>query len=326
MRKYFCILVLFNSAFFQKVIAQQLPHFNLFVDHPEQVNPSVLPLDLIFDTNSYWRFSIHNRLQWQNLELNRAPLSGIIDGYYYSRGHSKMDWINGAQLIFDRNGRFSQVAMMASTSAQFILSDNKFWGPRLSLGITGGLVHYSLDLKDVVLTDFEFVGPSTSVVKPDFGFGVFYIHPKPFRRWLKGDKFFLGFSVPQLLNYSTKFLLNSNIQSDIVRIRHYYFHSGISIKFKEIQFEPSFWIKYVENSPIYIDGVIRFVFNETMRLGVGYGNNNLFHTSLGLRLVSLKKGYDSGHEGIYFNYSFGVQGGALKNFGNSHEFGLIYHR
>ncbi|MBK7225830.1 MAG: type IX secretion system membrane protein PorP/SprF [Saprospiraceae bacterium] len=77
----------------------------------------------------------------------------------------------------------------------------------------------------------------------------------------------MGFSVPQLLNYSTKFLLNSNIQSDIVRIRHYYFHSGISIKFKEIQFEPSFWIKYVENSPIYIDGVIRFVFNETMRLG-----------------------------------------------------------
>ena len=307
------------------VDAQQLPRFHLFIDNPIQVNPASLPIDMILDQNSSWRLGLMSRLQWLGVGFDKAPANHAIEAQYFSRNSESVNWVNGVQILNDRNGRFGQTAFFVNSSAQFILSKNRLQGPRLSIGLSGGMVNYQLNLNDVKLNAQEELGTGGSVTKPDFGIGAYFIVPFPYTRWITGHKFYVGLSIPQILSGTTSFQAAGSAKYDIIRSRHYYCNTGLSLNYENIRVEPSLWVRYHEGAPISFDATTRLVIQKTYRVGIGYSSGKMAHVLMGMRFSSWKKGRDSGREGIYINYSFGYQMADLQTLGSAHEVSFTYH-
>ena len=326
------LYLLISWAQVSPIFAQQLPYFYLFQDVPTQVNPASLPLDMISDDDNAHRIVVQNRTQWLGLGFDQLPQTSSLEYDYFFKTSDQIDWMNGSHIVYDRNGRFSQLGLYGRTSAQFVLSQNNLSGPRLSIGISSGLVNYRLNVQDARVAS----GGSTPLTgfsdwKADFGFGVYYIHPLPWSRWKGSNKIYIGLSVPQTLGRKLS-LENSSVDKDLEfsysRYRHYYANLGGSIRMGysgNFKIEPSIWFKYVPKVPMHVDLTCRFTVIDKYRFGVGYSTSKMASVSGGLRLNPKSANGRAGRKVYYVNYGFGYQLGALQSLGTSHELALIFH-
>jgi len=102
-------------------------------------------------------------------------------------------------------------------------------------------------------------------------------------------------------------------------------------------FEPSVWVRYVENAPISFDANLRYKPSDYFWLGLGYGSATIYpsireqmivdplkkvlHLEAGIVLPDLFQDYS--HLKIGFGYDVQLSE-YLVNFGNSFEIHLIY--
>jgi type IX secretion system PorP/SprF family membrane protein len=101
-----------------------------------------------------------------------------------------------------------------------------------------------------------------SVISPNFGVGTYYY----------GERFYVGFSVPHILNASINESGKFEGTEKVARqFRHYFatagyvFNAGESLKIK-----PSVLYKYVNNAPSSLEPSLGFLIKDALWLGASY--------------------------------------------------------
>jgi type IX secretion system PorP/SprF family membrane protein len=146
---------------------------------------------------------------------------------------------------------------------------------------------------DNLLTQYQ-----TRIV-PDFGAGI-YVH---------NDKWYLGFSAPQLYQSPIKLYPNGDHKGTLVT--HFLLNGAYKFDINDdFKIEPSFLAKYASPAPIKVDVGARVIYQEQVWLGVGYRHNDALTALVGF----MYKNY------LMIGYSYDFTTTNLKNYSSgTHE-------
>lgn len=134
---------------------------------------------------------------------------------------------------------------------------------RLSFGVKGGATFFKTDFSGFQYTD-EASDPAFAEninrTFPNVGAGTYFFT----------DKYYVGFSVPNLL--TTKHLERKNgLQTTGVEEIHYFLTGGYVFDLNpNLKFKPAFMAKGVSGAPLSMDLTTNFLINEKLELGAGY--------------------------------------------------------
>lgn len=201
----------------------------------------------------------------------------------------------GTTIVNDKIGLSETTNINIDASYTIVTSQNS----RLAFGLKGGLLFFNNNLFDGVTPDNEVYASTTGrFVNIGFG-GLFYT-----------TKFYLGLSVPQLLE-SPQFYIEDNFnQGSLATNPNIFLSSGVLFKLSEnVLFRPSTMIRYTTNSPLSVDVNASFLYNELIETGISCRYKN---SVSGLFTVILNKKYRIGYA---YDHRFSVLGGNL----SSHE-------
>jgi type IX secretion system PorP/SprF family membrane protein len=182
---------------------------------------------------------------------------------------------------------------------------------KLSLGLTGGLLQFSVDGSKITTHDQNDLAMSSgmqSVIVPDFGFGAM----------LHTDKYYVGASIPQLYQSQLKFF--DYTTSTLSKLATHYFVMG-GYKYDvndDIRLEPSMLIKYVSPAPLKVDIGFRAIYKKMAWAGVSYRTNDAIAFLIGYTYQNY----------LTFAYSYDYTTTDLRNYSTgTHEimFGLRFN-
>lgn len=128
----------------------------------------------------------------------------------------------------------------------------------LAFGIQGGLRTSSINYGDLGVNDPN-LQSNISESSPNFGAGLFY----------STDRFYLGASIPVLMNNELGAGDNSDIQSK--QIRHFFATAGYVFDLSPVlKLKPSGLIKSVSGAPIEMDINANLIINDLVWFGLSY--------------------------------------------------------
>lgn len=283
-----CLLLAGKNGF-----SQQYPVYSQYIFNGLILNPAYAGSHVQFSATAMYRN------QWLNFE--GAPKTLTFTGHTtLNKGRTGV----GLLVSNDQIGSYSNNNIFGSYA--YII--NAPFGT-LALGLQAGFNHVRADFSELNLQnpdDPSFMG-QVNDLKPNFGTGA-YFH---------NDLFFVGFSIPFLLNNKISNEFESVI-NEIREARYYYIHSGIMIpldRMKTVQFNPSVLIRAQEGSPISADINASFIFYEVFSAGASHRSGDAIITFLDIKLS----------EGFHFGYSYDWTTSDIGRFSNgTHEFALNY--
>ena len=286
----FLILLLF---FAWDVSAQQDPMFTQYMHNPVSINPAYAG-----SSGTLNIVSMH-RQQWVGMDGAPKTLTLSVNSplFNYNVGV-------GLSLIYDVIGPVKQTGLYADYSYHLKLSSNT----KLAFGIKGGVNIYDVNLMNLVGSENENYLAFNGVRKmylPNFGIG----------SYLYSDRYYLGFSIPKMLQNS---LSDNGNTLDLANKedRHIFLTGGVVFDLAEnIKFKPSTIIRMVSGSPLsteisaavllnnrlWLGGMYRFgdsvgamvKFNITNQLSAGY-SFDLSHSGL--------QPYNKGTHEVFISY------------------------
>jgi type IX secretion system PorP/SprF family membrane protein len=287
------------------VFAQTEPMYSQYMYNMLGVNPAYA------GNREATSFNFFQRRQWVGLAGAPQTTSVSIDGAF---NDNKLGW--GVQAYDDKLGveRADGVNMMMATHIQ--VSDKG----TLSGGLSVGLMNYRIDLLNVqgryTPSDPAFYSNFNKWL-PAVGLGIYY----------NTDKFYAGFSVPNVLKSRlTAFdVMNSGIQK--VNSTHIFFTSGYVFDVNEdVKIKPSTMIKAVGGAPIEADFNTNVWLKNVIGLGFSYRtgdamvamaeaqiNNNLRVGYAYDITISPLKYYNNGSHELMFRYEFGNNNTKIKS-------------
>jgi type IX secretion system PorP/SprF family membrane protein len=178
----------------------------------------------------------------------------------------------------------------------------------LSMGLQGGFNFLRVDFSKLDLVNLN--DPSFATAndfKPNFGAGLYY-HQK---------NFFVGFSVPFLLNSS----ISGNVQDAIKQIseaRYYFLRSGVIFPLnanQTIKVNPSILVRMQEGQPLSFDFNGALIFQDIVSAGVSRRSGDALISFVDLKLS----------DKFHFAYSYDLTSSEIRGFSNgSHEFMINY--
>jgi type IX secretion system PorP/SprF family membrane protein len=280
---FFCVLLVFTIT---DSIGQQLPQYSQYLINDYVLNPAV------GGSNNYFEAKSNHRFQW--VGLTDAPRTFIlsINGPLKTKNMGV-----GGYIFTDVTGPTSRFGAYFSY-AYHIQINSEF---KLGMGLFGGILQYNVDGSKITLLDKADTLGSTieSVTLPDAGFGLYGY----------SEKFYFGFSIPQLLQNKLK--LNNNIQtqgkltSHILVTTGYKFEAG-----NEFEIEPSILLKYVNPVPIQFDFSTKVTYQKTIWIGASYRTQDAMSALLGYVYK----------DQLLISYSFDFTTSNLKNYSaGTHE-------
>lgn len=286
MKKILFIVALFST--FQGVKAQQLPLFSQYMNNKYVLNPAVA------GTISGSSFRTVLRSQWTGLEGN--PNTQTVSGHALLKKNVGL----GGYIFNDKAGPLQQTGVSGSYAYHINMG-----AARLALGLGGLFYMYKLNTDELAFdsqgsTDLVLNRGNFSGFYPNFSFGAYYYT----------DKYYAGFSVPEILNNE----ITSSDQFYIMKqVRHYYLAGGYRFSFDRsntYQLEPSVLMKYVKGAPTQFDVNARFIIKKMISIGASYRTNDAIVAMLGL-IIDNK---------YHLGYSYDVTTTTLSNFQKgSHE-------
>lgn len=138
---------------------------------------------------------------------------------------------------------------------------------KLSLGVDAGLTLYNAKLSDLIYWDQnDGVFENNIRNKPIaiVGTGAYYYT----------DRFFMGFSVPNLINYDPSYRLSIDKGNIPHLVNHYYFTTGYAIKISEmLDLKPSVLFKFTKNAPLNVDINLNALIAKKFWIGASYRTN-----------------------------------------------------
>jgi type IX secretion system PorP/SprF family membrane protein len=239
--------------------AQQLPQYTQYMLNEMAINPAVAGKDEFADARS------NNRYQW----------SGITDAprTYMLTVHGPIKNKNmglGAHIYTDIVGPTRRTGISGAYAYHIKTKEDMF----VSLGLSAGIQQWGIDGDKLILRD---AGDENLLVKyqtayvPDFGAGV-YFHKK--------DRFYVGFSAPQL--YQSPINLYQNVSEKGKLVTHFNLNGAYTFDIgSDFKIEPSFLMKYAVPAPPKIDVGVRAIYRDMIWLGGTYRHNDAFNAIIG---------------------------------------------
>lgn len=158
---------------------------------------------------------------------------------------------------------------------------------RLALGINAQVKRMFMDWKSSnPLEQIDNSIPYANTVKylPNFGAGLYY----------DTDEFYVGLSVPHLIENKLSFQGNdANVETKARQRRHFFGMAGLIMPLGiDVEFQPSLLLKYVSNAPLGVDVNASFIFYESLLTGITYRYGDSFDMVIQLFLKNnLRIGY-----------------------------------
>lgn len=243
-------LILFVALFVLAKLsnAQQDMSFSMYNYNPLFVNPATAGYQ-----DKKWLSAI-GRYQWVGIE--GAPKSAVLS---YQTPLKNENLAIGALVKYDAIGLMKNMGLDISFAYRIRLNDIT----RLSLGLMGSVFHYNDQRRDAVGVALN--DPTLSNVTawiPNFGAGAY----------LYSDRYFIGASVPHLLNLRIADPQVAVVGTTLSKIYNHYFATAGYVFGREggVRFKPTAFFKYSENSSSNIDVNANILLQERFWFGLGY--------------------------------------------------------
>ena len=294
------MLLLGNELF-----AQTEPMYSQYMYNMLGVNPAYA------GSREATSLNFFQRRQWVGLSGAPQTTSVSVDGAF---NDNKLGW--GVQAYDDKLGveKADGLNMMMATHIQ--VSDKGI----LSGGLSVGVMNYRIDLLNVqgryTPSDPAFYSNFNKWL-PAVGLGIYY----------NTDKFYAGFSVPNVLKSRlTAFdVMNSGIQK--VNSTHIFFTTGYVFDInEEVKIKPSTMIKAVGGAPIEADFNTNLWLRDLIGLGFSYRTGDAMvgiaeaqindHLRIGYAYditISPLKYYNNGSHELMFRYEIGNNKSKVKS-------------
>lgn len=306
MKIYFIIIVLLISL---GAKAQQDPLISQYMFNKMLVNPAGAGSDGPFNAMAIYR------QQWVNMPGAPVTMGLLADGQI-----KNMPLGVGLAAFRTKLGPLSFTRLNSNFSYIFNVTNES----TLSLGIQAGIIQYDVDpnglnLHDPIHEDQTFSSQILKRTIPDFGFGTLY----------QMENFFVGISIPHILQTKIKFLNrefeNGQADKEIFAkvFRHYYLVSGYTLPLEgDLTLQGTTMFKYVQDAPLTADINLISTYKELFWAGVGY-RTSFSKTLIFLAGVNVGKGID---QNIRIGYSFDLNLSKTVAYGGAtHEIMLSYN-
>ena len=193
----------------------------------------------------------------------------------------RKQWL-GLSAIRDELGPISETNVFVDFSYTLQLSESL----RLALGVKAGATFHDVGLVDLELQDPSdpFFSKDISNTYPNVGAGAF----------LYTDNFYLGISVPNLLN---SVHLDENGIKFGSETNHYFATAGYVFQVSEnFKLKPSVMVKSAFDAPISYDGNLNALFYEKFEIGASYRLDDSFSGLVGFQATpNIRIGYAYDH-------------------------------
>ena len=215
----------------------------------------------------------------------------------------------GGILYNDITGPLRNLGFTGSYSYHIKTSEST----KLSLGLSLSVTQHVLDGSGFILNDEvdqTLNGSSFKSFNPDAAFGAYYY----------GEKFFVGASVPQLIQ--KKYNFGEAKLDSTKHVRHYYVSGGYNFTLADdFDLEPSLLFKAVEASPIQFDINARLIYKKNLWAGLSYRNKESVVAMLGMKrdnfiigysydyVVSNIRNYSAGTHELYLEFQLSKKQG-----------------
>lgn len=280
------------SLFVSATFAQQDHQFTQFMYNKPLLNPGYV------GSNDAPCFTLTSRNQWLGLEgapqtqmlafnmpvfnkkvglglsVNRQTI-GIVEKYTAE-----------SQYAYRIRVGYGTLGMGLSASVRF-----------LRVNYSKATAVQSIELDEAIPEDLQ------SKYVPNFGAGFYY----------SSYRFYLGFSVPRLIENSIDFSETGETISK--EVRHIYGMMGFLLDLGEkVQIQPQVLLKYVKGAPFDADANLNFIFSDRVTTGISYRLGGSKATGIG-ESVSLVFGMQL-TDNILFGLSYDYSLSELANYSN----------
>ncbi|MBK8369174.1 MAG: type IX secretion system membrane protein PorP/SprF [Bacteroidetes bacterium] len=267
--------------------AQQLPQYTQYMLNDLAINPAVAGKDNFADMRS------NNRYQW--VGMTDAPRTYMLTLHSPLKNrHMGL----GTHIYTDIVGPTRRVGISLAYAYHIKIAEKT----RVSLGLNAGIQQWGIDGHKLHLHDAgddNLLTQYQTRIVPDFGAGI-YVH---------NDKWYLGFSAPQLYQSPIKLYPDGDHKGTLVT--HFMLNGAYKFDINDdFKVEPSFLAKYANPAPIKVDVGARVIYQEQVWLGVGYRHNDALTALVGF----MYKNY------LMIGYSYDFTTTNLKNYSSgTHE-------
>ena len=276
--------------------AQQAPMYTHYMYNTLVVNPAYAgSRDVLTVTALY-------RSQWVGFE--GAPVTQTLTM------HAPIinDHIGvGLSVLNDKIGPTNNTSVSAYYAYKMRLTKKS----KLALGLSVGANKFQANLNTLKLdqqNDPAFLNNINNKVTPNFGFGAYYSR----------ERFYVGISVPYLLQNSYSGLNQEGIKTLTDKEqRHYFFIAGTIIDITpNLAFKPTTLIKITPAAPIEEDFTASFIIMKKLLVGAMFRTGDAVGGLVGLDFT------DQLHIGYSYDWSYGLKTGKYNQ--GSHEIVLRY--
>jgi type IX secretion system PorP/SprF family membrane protein len=287
----FIIPILLVCAFDTPLQAQQEAMFSRYMFNTLAITPAYA------GSHEALRFSMQGRRQWMGIA--GSPATGLVSADGVSRD-TRAGW--GILAGYETIGLYRTTELHGNYAYRMEMGEGN-----LALGIRAGGTFYQHQASAAELTHpgDALYQQNQSFFMPKMGVGAYY----------QDDRFFMGFSVPNLATYRPGQPFTFNDDRSFVR-RHYFAHTGFITEMdRGIMLKPSILVKYVKGAPVQADINAQLYINNKIGFGAGYRTGDAF--SLMIEFFP--------NEQLRLGYSYDATTSRLANFGaNAHEIILGY--
>jgi type IX secretion system PorP/SprF family membrane protein len=290
------ILAFILGLFAFSMVAQQLPEFSQYLNNDFLLNPAIA------GTKNYAPATISTRVQWLNFSSAPTTQIGSIHGAFNKNIGAGLSVINAVA------GPTSMTSVQLAYSYRLKLSEKM----KLSFGVAPMMIQQSLQKDKLTLdqsNDNTFNRISGKTMIADLNAGAY----------LYGDKYFVSFSVPQVME--NKVRLGDALFTEKLK-RHYLLYGGYDFKVKEkYVLTPSVLVKAMEGgAPVQVDLNIKATFNQLFWVGLSYrGSSSQSFNETAVAFIGIMK------FNFLFGYSYDYSFSSLHSYSaGSHEVFLTY--
>ena len=282
--------LLFVSIFIGSVLyAQQIPQLSQFMINDFAVNPAIAGM------NDYYQIKTSVRNQWVGIE--DAPKTTLLSIYGRSSDHVGL----GGSVFNDQVGPTSRAGAALTYAYHLNISQDI----KLSLALSGGFTQFKIDKENWNLANPDdplMNGGEIVNLVPDATFGLNIYNE---------DKWYIGASIPQLLNSELTLTGTDTVTLDASLARHMNIMGLYNIKVSHYWgVQPSLLFKSVSDQS-QVDIGLKTIYNDKFWMGMDYRNNGDISALLGFYI----------QDKYMIGYSYDIPNSDINSYtSGSHEF------
>lgn len=240
------LIAVFLLGILGSVSAQQDPMFTQYMHNPVSINPAYA------GSRGTLNIVAMHRQQWVGIDGAPTTLALSVNSPFLSYNVGV-----GLSLLYDELGPTRQTGIYADYAYHLKVTNRT----KLAFGLKGGVNIYDIDLRDARGAEgdpYVALYGYRRLYHPNFGFGTY----------LYSDRFYLGLSIPKLLQNNLSDDKNTLINKEE---RHYFFAAGVVLDVSDnIKFKPSTTIRIVSGAPVSAELSAAVLLHDRLWLGGMY--------------------------------------------------------